>query len=106
MKILDRLPIGDEPATIVVGAEMITIKRFQIFAWVSIQSSSPFPALLDTGHSHRDGGNVLLHGRLRGHPHGGCRRLRPAIQALHASSFGVLRPLRAVLTESSPGTGR
>jgi hypothetical protein len=28
------------------------IKRFQIFVWVSIQASSPFPAILDTGHSH------------------------------------------------------
>ncbi len=52
MKILDRLPISDEPATIVVGSEAVTIKRFQIFAWVSIQTSSPFPAILDTGHSH------------------------------------------------------
>jgi hypothetical protein len=52
MKILDRLPIGDEPETITVGAEAITIKRFQIFVWVSIQASSPFPAILDTGHSH------------------------------------------------------
>jgi hypothetical protein len=52
MKILDRLPIGDEPATIIVGTEAVTIKRYQVFAWVSIQSSSPFPAILDTGHSH------------------------------------------------------
>jgi hypothetical protein len=52
MKILDRLPIGDEPATITIGAEAVTIKRFQIFVWVSIQASSPFPAILDTGHSH------------------------------------------------------
>jgi hypothetical protein len=52
MKILDRLPIGDEPETIHVGAEAVTIKRFQIFVWVSIQASPPFPAILDTGHSH------------------------------------------------------
>jgi hypothetical protein len=52
MKILDRLPIGDEPATITIGSEAVTIKRFQIFVWVSIQGSSPFPAILDTGHSH------------------------------------------------------
>ena len=52
MKILDRLPIGDEPETIHVGAGAVTIKRFQIFVWVSIQASSPFPAILDTGHSH------------------------------------------------------
>jgi hypothetical protein len=52
MKILDRLPIGDEPETILVGTEPITIKRFQIFVWVSLQGSTPFPALIDTGHSH------------------------------------------------------
>jgi hypothetical protein len=52
MKILDRLPIGDEPETITVGAEAVTIKRFQIFVWASIQASPPFPAILDTGHSH------------------------------------------------------
>jgi hypothetical protein len=52
MKILDRLPIDDEPETITVGGEGVTIKRFQIFVWTSIQSSPPFPAILDTGHSH------------------------------------------------------
>ena len=52
MKVLDRLPISDEPATIIVGGEAVTIKRFQIFAWVSLQASAPFPAILDTGHSH------------------------------------------------------
>jgi len=52
MRILDSLPISYEPATINVGAEAITIKRFQIFAWVSLRASAPFPAILDTGHSH------------------------------------------------------
>jgi hypothetical protein len=52
MKILDRLPIGDEPEMIAVGAEAVTIKRFQIFVWASIQASPPFPAILDTGHTH------------------------------------------------------
>jgi hypothetical protein len=52
MKILDRVPIGHEPETITVGAEAVTIKRFQIFVWASIQSSPPFPAILDTSHSH------------------------------------------------------
>ncbi len=52
MNILDSLPISEEPATIIVGAESVTIKRFQIFAWVSLQASAPFPAILDTGHSH------------------------------------------------------
>ena len=53
MKILDRLPISDEPTTIVVGARDDYDQTVQqIFSWVSIQNSSPFPALLDTGHSH------------------------------------------------------
>jgi hypothetical protein len=52
MRILDRLPISDEPATALVGSEAVTIKRFQIFAWVSLEASTPFPAILDTGHSH------------------------------------------------------
>jgi hypothetical protein len=52
MRILDKLPISDEPATVTVGTESVIIKRFQIFVWVSIQASSPFPAILDTGHSH------------------------------------------------------
>ncbi len=52
MKILDRLPIGDEPETLLVGTEAVTIKRFQIFVWTSMNASHPFPAILDSGHSH------------------------------------------------------
>jgi hypothetical protein len=52
MKVLDRLPIEDEPEAITVGAEAVTIKWFQVFAGVSIETSPPFPAVLDTGHSH------------------------------------------------------
>ncbi len=53
MKILDRLPIGDEPTVLFVGTEAITIKRYQIAVWISINDAlRPFPAVLDTGHSH------------------------------------------------------
>lgn len=53
MTILDRLPIGDEPTVLFVGSEPVTIKRYQIAAWISINDETrPFPAVLDTGHSH------------------------------------------------------
>jgi hypothetical protein len=36
-----------------VGSELITIKRYQIAVWISINDElRPFPAVLDTGHSH------------------------------------------------------
>jgi hypothetical protein len=53
VKILDRLPINDQPALLFWGPEPITIKRYQIAVWVSFNHSPrPFPALVDTGHSH------------------------------------------------------
>ncbi len=53
MKILDRLPIGTSPRTVLVGPEPVTIKRYQIAVWVSINNpANPFLAVLDTGHSH------------------------------------------------------
>lgn len=52
MKILDRLPIGEEPATIEARGELVLVKRFQIVLWASLNGSPPFPAILDTGHSH------------------------------------------------------
>ena len=36
MKILDPLPITNEPATISLGAETVTIRRCQIFVWVGL----------------------------------------------------------------------
>jgi hypothetical protein len=51
--ILDRLPIGEEPTSLFVGAELVTIKRYQIAVWISINDERrPFPSVLDTGHSH------------------------------------------------------
>jgi hypothetical protein len=53
VKILDRLPISNTPTTACVGTEPVTIKRFQIGVWVSINNVlRPFLAVLDTGHSH------------------------------------------------------
>jgi hypothetical protein len=53
VKILDRLPIGEDPAVLFVGAEAVTIKRYQIAAWASLNDATrPFPVLIDTGHSH------------------------------------------------------
>jgi hypothetical protein len=53
VKILDRLPIPDAPITLFVGSDAVTIKRFQIGVWVSINDvHRPFLAVLDTGHTH------------------------------------------------------
>ena len=53
MRILDRLPIEEEPTVLFVGAEAVTIKRYQIGVWISINDETrPFPAVLDLGHSH------------------------------------------------------
>ena len=53
MKILDRLPIYEGPAIIPVGDEMIQVWQNQAIVWLSLQDAlRPFPAILDTGHSH------------------------------------------------------
>jgi hypothetical protein len=53
VRILDRLPIGDEPVVLFVGTEAVTIKRYQIAAWASVNDAGrPFPIVIDTGHSH------------------------------------------------------
>jgi hypothetical protein len=53
MRILDRLPISDRPHLITVGEEPVEVYRNQIVVWISINDAlRPFPALLDTGHSH------------------------------------------------------
>lgn len=51
MKILNRLPIGEEPQTFFVGNEPVLIRRYQIAVWVRLKDLS-FPAVLDTGHTH------------------------------------------------------
>src|SRR5438874_630498 len=53
MKILERLPIYDEPTLIDVQGEVYQIWKNQAILWVSFaESLTPFPAILDTGHSH------------------------------------------------------
>ena len=53
MKILDRLPIYDEPALIDVGGDVFQVWKNQTITWVSFtETTMPFPAILDTGHSH------------------------------------------------------
>lgn len=53
MKILDRLPVYDEPSLIDVQGDVLQIWRNQIIVWVSVNDVlRPFPAILDTGHSH------------------------------------------------------
>ena len=53
MKILDRLPIYDEPSLIEVQSEVYQVWTNQAIIWVSLgETSTPFPTILDTGHSH------------------------------------------------------
>ncbi len=53
MRILDRLPIYQQPTIIAAQREAVQIWRNQIIVWVSINDVlRPFPAILDTGHSH------------------------------------------------------
>ncbi len=53
MKILDRLPIYPKPDLIDVQGEMFQVWRNQAIVWVSLaENLRPFPAILDTGHSH------------------------------------------------------
>jgi hypothetical protein len=53
MKILDRLPLYEEPTLIDLRGEVLQVWANQIIVWVSIEEKvRPFPAILDTGHSH------------------------------------------------------
>jgi hypothetical protein len=53
MRILDRLPIYEEPALIEVRDEVYQVWQNQTIVWVSLDEAlAPFPAILDTGHSH------------------------------------------------------
>ena len=60
MKILDRLPIPEERASLRFGDRNVTIHRNQVLVWVSVhlsgvreaeESIPRFPALLDTGNN-------------------------------------------------------
>ena len=60
MRILDRLPIYDEPALIDVHGDVHQVWKNQAVIWISFaESLRPFPAILDTGHSH----NLSIAGR-------------------------------------------
>jgi hypothetical protein len=53
MKILNRLPIYEEPTLIEVRGEAYQVWKNQAIVWVSLaEALAPFPAILDTGHSH------------------------------------------------------
>ena len=60
MKLLDRLPITDNRASLRFGSRYVTVRRAQILVWVSVHLAGPpesggniprFPALLDTGNN-------------------------------------------------------
>lgn len=58
--ILRRLPYFGRPTVLTVRGEAVRVKAYQIIVWVSVglekedwdPRSVPFPAILDTGHSH------------------------------------------------------
>jgi hypothetical protein len=53
MKILERLPIYDEATLIDVRGDSYQVWQNQAIIWVSFaETLRPFPAILDTGHSH------------------------------------------------------
>jgi hypothetical protein len=53
MKILDRLPIYERPTLIDMRGEVYQVWTNQAIVWVSLaEILTPFPAILDTGHSH------------------------------------------------------
>src|SRR5262249_48946958 len=53
MRILDRLPIYEEPTLIEVRGDVYQVWTNQAIVWVSLaETLAPFPAILDIGHSH------------------------------------------------------
>jgi hypothetical protein len=54
--VLRNLPFSDRPTSVTVAGEIIPVRAYQIVVWVSLlqtgHQSEPFPAVLDTGHSH------------------------------------------------------
>jgi hypothetical protein len=51
VKIINRLPYFEEDTYLTVGDTPVQVRRYQIVVWVSL-NEHPFPAILDTGHSH------------------------------------------------------
>jgi hypothetical protein len=59
MQILRQLPFRDVPTSVVVAADPVPLRAYQIPVWVSlvpeggvVKGTPRFPAVLDTGHSH------------------------------------------------------
>jgi len=60
-RLLDRVPIPERPIEVVVHGERVRLRAHQIVVWVAITqrldrpprpTMAPFPAILDTGHTH------------------------------------------------------
>jgi hypothetical protein len=60
-KILDQLPISKRDDLVFVGQERVQIRAYEIIVWISLRPKGalawhldlpPFPAILDTGHTH------------------------------------------------------
>ncbi len=60
-RLLDRSPFSEDPSEVVVRDERLRVRADQIIVWVTLTlkrvtspnpTSVPFPAILDTGHSH------------------------------------------------------
>lgn len=58
---LDRMPFPAEATAVAVGGERVHVKKNQIIVWMSLSrllqkspnpTAVPFPAILDTGHTH------------------------------------------------------
>ena len=66
--LLDRTPFPDTPAELVVRGERVRVRSDQIIVWIGLTLERakapnplavPFPAILDTGHTH----NLAIHER-------------------------------------------
>jgi hypothetical protein len=60
-RLIDRVPIPETPSEVVVRGERVRLRADQIIVWLVITpklddpprpTSTPFPAILDTGHTH------------------------------------------------------
>lgn len=60
-RLIDRVPVPERPSEVVVRGERVRLRGDQIVVWLAITrkldeppgtTASPFPAILDTGHTH------------------------------------------------------
>lgn len=60
-RLLDRAPVPPQPSELVVRGERVRVRANQIIVWLTVTSvradvpspaAAPFPAILDTGHTH------------------------------------------------------